>query len=119
LSGFYLYFFLDMFFCRLFERAISAVGLDFKSDDLWDAYIAWEKSIGQTKNIFGVYERLLRIPTLHYQRHFDGYEKSFFFFLQLMLSSYRLEHLLQQSPVQELITAEELEMLRPHVPEVR
>ncbi|OQV12084.1 Pre-mRNA-processing factor 39 [Hypsibius exemplaris] len=85
---------------ELFERAIAAVGLDFKSDDLWDAYIAYEKSIGQMKNVFGIYERLLRIPTLHYKKHFEGFQ-------QLLLAS----------PVQDLITPEELEILKPHIPE--
>lgn len=62
---------IPILFSRLYERAIAAVGLDFKSDELWDVYAQWERSLGQHRNVVGIYERLIRIPTLHYRRHFD------------------------------------------------
>ncbi|GAU92356.1 hypothetical protein RvY_04447-2 [Ramazzottius varieornatus] len=85
---------------EIYERAIAAVGLDFKSDELWDVYAQWERSLGQHRNVVGIYERLIRIPTLHYRRHFDELQQS------LLVAS-----------VKELISAEEYETLLASVPE--
>ncbi|XP_055346517.1 pre-mRNA-processing factor 39-like isoform X2 [Paramacrobiotus metropolitanus] len=85
---------------QLFGRAVEAMGLDFKSDELWDAYIEWEASIGQRRNVFTIYERLLRVPTLHYHRHFEEFQK-----------------LVMGAAPAEVMSSEDLDLLRPLVPE--
>lgn len=56
---------------RLYERAIAAAGTDFRSDKLWDSYMAWEKSKGHLKALTALYDRLIKIPTQLYSHHFD------------------------------------------------
>ena len=59
------------YFGRLYERAIAAAGTDFRSDKLWDSYMAWEKSKGHLKALTSLYDRLIKIPTQLYSHHFD------------------------------------------------
>ncbi|XP_076442224.1 pre-mRNA-processing factor 39-like isoform X2 [Babylonia areolata] len=57
---------------KLYERAIAAAGTDFRSDKLWDSYIAWERSKGRLKSVTVLYDRLIKIPTQLYSHHFDN-----------------------------------------------
>ena len=57
--------------CRLFEGALSAAGLDFRSDRLWQMYIKWEKEDGSLQRVTALYDRLLANPTQLYRHHFD------------------------------------------------
>ena len=57
--------------CSLFERAMAAAGLDFRSDKLWEMYMKWEKENGDLHRVTALYDRLLTIPTQHYRHHFD------------------------------------------------
>ncbi|KAL5009095.1 hypothetical protein ScPMuIL_014676 [Solemya velum] len=57
---------------NLHERAIAAAGTDFRSDKLWDTYIAWE--VNPVK-VTAIYDRLLTIPTQLYSHHFENFKK--------------------------------------------
>ena len=54
----------------LFEEAVEAAGLEFRSDKLWDAYIDWEKANGNMTNVLKIYDRLLSSQTQQYIKHF-------------------------------------------------
>lgn len=56
---------------RVLEDAIQAAGLDFHSDRLWDLYIEWEKEQDNRKNAMAVLERVLKVPTQHYNTHYE------------------------------------------------
>lgn len=56
----------------LFNRAINAAGLEFKSNKLWDAYIEWEKSLGHLKNVTEIFDKLIATPT---QQHVKSWQK--------------------------------------------
>lgn len=58
-----------------FERALTACGLEFRSDRLWDVYIKWETEAKRYQNVTGLYDRLLATPTQGYTNHFDKYVK--------------------------------------------
>ncbi|KAK5896964.1 hypothetical protein CesoFtcFv8_010073 [Champsocephalus esox] len=55
----------------VFEEGVSAAGLDFHSDRLWDLYVEWEKEQGNMKNAAAVLDRVLRAPTQLYNTHYD------------------------------------------------
>uniref|UniRef100_A0A3P8Q3N8 Uncharacterized protein n=2 Tax=Astatotilapia calliptera TaxID=8154 RepID=A0A3P8Q3N8_ASTCA len=57
----------------VFEDAVTAAGLDFHSDRLWDLYVEWEKEQGNMKNATAVLDRVLRVPTQLYNTHYDKY----------------------------------------------
>ncbi|KAK7104119.1 pre-mRNA-processing factor 39-like [Littorina saxatilis] len=57
---------------KLYERAVAASGTDFRSDKLWDSFIAWEKSKERQKAVTALYDRLIKIPTQLYSHHFDN-----------------------------------------------
>lgn len=56
-----------------FERAVTACGLEFRSDKLWEAYIKWETENKRLNNVISVYDRLLTTPTQGYSSHFEKY----------------------------------------------
>lgn len=58
---------------RLYERALAAAGLEFRSDKLWDSFISWESEENNLKGITAIYERLIRTPTQLYSHHWDKY----------------------------------------------
>ncbi|XP_069114991.1 pre-mRNA-processing factor 39-like isoform X1 [Argopecten irradians] len=57
---------------KLYERALSSAGHDFRSDKLWDSYISWEKDLVRVTEL---YHRLLAIPTQLYSHHFDNFKQ--------------------------------------------
>ena len=63
--------FVKQMFFRLFERAITASGTDFRSDRLWDTYISWETEHKLLKNVTALYDRVLAIPTQSYRHHYE------------------------------------------------
>lgn len=84
-----------------FERAVTACGLEFRSDKLWEAYIKWETETKRLKNVINVYNKLLATPTQGYSSHFEKYVqlnvinsrafiqipfKIFFFLIRLYIS---------------------------------
>ncbi|NP_001004520.1 pre-mRNA-processing factor 39 [Danio rerio] len=57
-----------------YEHAVLACGTDFRSDRLWEAYIAWETEQGKLANVTAIYDRLLCIPTQLYSQHFQKFK---------------------------------------------
>eukprot|EP00742_Colponemidia_sp_Colp-10_P003316 GILJ01003530.1.p1 GENE.GILJ01003530.1~~GILJ01003530.1.p1 ORF type:complete len:613 (+),score=106.44 GILJ01003530.1:52-1890(+) len=58
---------------KLFERAVSEVGLDWSSGLLWDRYIDFEKSQEEWNNVALLYKRVTTTPTAktdEYMAHF-------------------------------------------------
>ncbi|CAL1536963.1 unnamed protein product [Lymnaea stagnalis] len=60
---------------KLYERAIAAAGLEFRSDKLWDSYISWENNNGNLKAVTSIYERLIKTPTQLYSHHWDNFKR--------------------------------------------
>ncbi|XP_049776304.1 pre-mRNA-processing factor 39-like [Schistocerca cancellata] len=58
-----------------FEKAISACGMEFRSDRLWESYIKWESEGKRLQNVTALYDRLLLIPTQGYTNHFDNFQE--------------------------------------------
>jgi len=60
---------------RLFERALTDAGLEFRSDKLWETYVDWLRERGNRESVGKValvLDRLLQTPTQHYKRHFTA-----------------------------------------------
>ena len=55
------------------ERAIMTVGMDFRSDQLWERYLEWEHERKNLKFITEIYSRLVCIPTRLYNKHWDNF----------------------------------------------
>ena len=62
---------LFVFSTSLYDRALAACGLDYRSSKLWDSYLSWEKANGSPANTLAIYDRLLATPTQQLQQHFD------------------------------------------------
>lgn len=62
-----------MFFLSysVFESAVAAAGMDFRSDKLWEMYVEWEKEQGDLKAITAIYDRVLSTPTQLYSHHWE------------------------------------------------
>ncbi|XP_075048671.1 pre-mRNA-processing factor 39 isoform X2 [Mixophyes fleayi] len=58
-----------------FEHAIMSAGLDFRSDKLWEMYIAYETEQGNLSGVTSIYSRLLGIPTQLYANHFQKFKE--------------------------------------------
>lgn len=58
-----------------FERALTACGLEFRSDRLWDSYIKWETEAKRLQQVTIIYDRLLATPTQGYTTHFDNFQE--------------------------------------------
>ncbi|MCP9264824.1 hypothetical protein DINM_022984 [Dirofilaria immitis] len=58
----------------IYDHAIEACGMEFRSDKLWDEYISWELSNGETVRAGALFDQILSIPTLLYSSHFDKYK---------------------------------------------
>ncbi|XP_051930228.1 pre-mRNA-processing factor 39 [Hippocampus zosterae] len=58
----------------VFEDAVEAAGLDFHSDRLWDLYVEWEKEQGNLRNATAVLDRVLKVPTQHYNTHYEKFK---------------------------------------------
>ncbi|CAL8100707.1 unnamed protein product [Calicophoron daubneyi] len=59
----------------LYEEALSAAGLEFRSDPLWEHYISWESGHNRLTNVLDIYTRLLQIPTQSYFQNWDSFNK--------------------------------------------
>uniref|UniRef100_A0A914W2K5 Suppressor of forked domain-containing protein n=1 Tax=Plectus sambesii TaxID=2011161 RepID=A0A914W2K5_9BILA len=60
---------------HLYERAISAAGLEFRSDKLWEDYINWELKQKNLPMVTALYDRLLKAPTQLYSQHFERFQE--------------------------------------------
>ncbi|CAH8452512.1 unnamed protein product [Heterobilharzia americana] len=59
----------------LYEAALDAAGLEFRSDALWEHYISWESGHNRLVNAANIYARLLSIPTQLYFQNWDSFNK--------------------------------------------
>jgi tetratricopeptide (TPR) repeat protein len=55
------------------EWAIESVGLDYRSDPVWERYIDWELERKNLVWVSGIYRRLVAIPTRLYNKHWDSF----------------------------------------------
>jgi hypothetical protein len=62
----------DMFRVQC-ERAVQTVGLEYRSDLLWERYVEWEQERKDLKWMTGVFKRLVAIPTKMYNKHWDNF----------------------------------------------
>ncbi|VDN05248.1 unnamed protein product [Thelazia callipaeda] len=58
----------------VYDRAIEACGMEFRSDKLWEEYINWELRNGETVRAGALFDQILSIPTLLYSNHFEKYK---------------------------------------------
>ncbi|XP_045596489.1 pre-mRNA-processing factor 39 isoform X2 [Procambarus clarkii] len=65
----------EAFVRQEFERAMDTCGLEFKSDKLWESYIAWESAGKRWKNVTLLYERILGTPTSKYMQHWQKFQE--------------------------------------------
>ncbi|KAF5298736.1 hypothetical protein FQR65_LT09605 [Abscondita terminalis] len=81
-----------------FERALTACGLEFRSDRLWDTYIKWETEAKRLQQVTAIYDRLLATPTQGYTTHFDKYVTDLFHFYFLTSFCSFQEHIASHPP---------------------
>lgn len=60
---------------KLFNEAINAAGMEFKSNKLWNAYIEWEKSLGNLKRVTEIYDKLISTPTQQYLKNWERFKQ--------------------------------------------
>ncbi|XP_062456807.1 E3 ubiquitin-protein ligase synoviolin-like isoform X10 [Rhea pennata] len=75
----------------VFESAVAAAGMDFRSDKLWELYVEWEREQGDLRAITGIYDRVLSMPTQLYNHHWEKFK----------------EHVMQNPP-KDILSPEEL-----------
>ncbi|XP_024139838.1 pre-mRNA-processing factor 39 [Oryzias melastigma] len=80
---------------KVFEDGITAAGMDFHSDRLWDLYVEWEKEQGNMRNATAILDRVLKVPTQLYNTHYD-----------------KLKEHINSHPPKEVLSPEEYEELR-------
>uniref|UniRef100_A0A915AYC5 Pre-mRNA-processing factor 39 n=1 Tax=Parascaris univalens TaxID=6257 RepID=A0A915AYC5_PARUN len=86
----------------IYDRAIEACGMEFRSDKLWEEYIAWELNNGETLHVGALYDRLLSTPTLLYSNHFDKY--------QTFVNSYEPDRVIAEDEYNEIFAKVETEL---------
>ncbi|XP_069738450.1 pre-mRNA-processing factor 39-like [Phaenicophaeus curvirostris] len=59
----------------VFEAAVAAAGMDFRSDKLWELYVEWEREQGNLRGITGIYDRVLSMPTQLYSHHWEKFKE--------------------------------------------
>ncbi|XP_003744754.1 pre-mRNA-processing factor 39 [Galendromus occidentalis] len=77
----------------LYKRSIDVAGLEFRSDRLWDSWIAWETEQQQLVNVTAIYDRLISTPTQLYSQHFEKF--------QGLLEKYPLHETLGEEEIEE------------------
>ncbi|ORY66443.1 pre-mRNA-processing factor 39 [Pseudomassariella vexata] len=83
---------------ELFERAATAVGLDFLAHPFWDKYIEYEERQEAHDKIFAILQRVIHIPMHQYARYFE-----------------RFRQLAHSRPLIELVPADTLARFRAEV----
>ena len=63
----------ESLFAAQCERAILAVGLDFKSDAVWERCLEWQLSRNNLRDATEIYRRLVGVPTQLYNKHWDNF----------------------------------------------
>ncbi|XP_075382261.1 pre-mRNA-processing factor 39-like isoform X1 [Mycteria americana] len=59
----------------VFEAAVAAAGMDFRSDKLWELYVEWEREQGDLRAVTGIYDRVLSMPTQLYNHHWEKFKE--------------------------------------------
>lgn len=80
---------------NVFEMALAAAGMDFRSDKLWEMYVEWAKAQCDLQAITVIYDRVLSTPTQLYSHHFEKFK----------------EHVTSNSPV-DIVSKEEYMWLK-------
>jgi len=57
-----------------FKRAVNSAGMEFKSSKLWNAFIEWENSQSNLKNITEIYDQLICTPTQQYIKNWQKFK---------------------------------------------
>ncbi|KAK8021015.1 hypothetical protein PG990_006153 [Apiospora arundinis] len=83
---------------ELFERAATAVGLDFLAHPFWDKYIEYEERQEAQDKIFAILQRVIHIPMHQYARYFE-----------------RFRQLAHSRPLIELVSGDDLARFRAEV----
>ena len=76
---------------RLFKRAVNSAGMEFKSNKLWTAFIDWEQSQSNLRNVTEIYDQLILTPTQQYIKNWQKYG------LLLILSKIKYYHVYNTS----------------------
>ncbi|XP_066575068.1 pre-mRNA-processing factor 39 isoform X2 [Amia ocellicauda] len=58
-----------------FESAVSAAGLEFRSDRLWEMFVDWEREQGELRAVTAVFDRVLSMPTQLYSQHYQRFKE--------------------------------------------
>ncbi|XP_063294118.1 pre-mRNA-processing factor 39-like [Pelobates fuscus] len=58
----------------VFNAALEAAGLDFRSDKLWLLYAQWERDHSFFREAAAIYDRVLTVPTQLYRQQFDRFK---------------------------------------------
>ncbi|XP_078516898.1 uncharacterized protein LOC144781776 [Lissotriton helveticus] len=80
---------------NVFEMALAAAGMDFRSDKLWEMYVEWAKTQCDLQAMTVIYDRVLSTPTQLYSHHFEKFK----------------EHVTSNSPV-DILSKEEYMWLK-------
>ncbi|XP_065919620.1 pre-mRNA-processing factor 39-like isoform X2 [Dysidea avara] len=57
----------------VYQRAVVACGLDYRSDRLWNQYVDWEQVFGDTKKVLPIYDQMLATPTQTLSLNFEKF----------------------------------------------
>ena len=64
---------------------MNTVGLDYRSDTVWEHYIDREIEAGQLRYATDLFRRVIGIPTKLYNKHWDNFIGNVFIFLLFVL----------------------------------
>ena len=57
--------------CSVYQRAVAACGLDYRSDRLWNQYVDWEQMSGEMKSVLPIYDQMLATPSQSLSLNFE------------------------------------------------
>lgn len=79
---------------QLYEKAVEACGLEFRSDKLWEDFIGWKNITGDFRGAMQIYDQMNCVPLLLYSAHFDK--------LQEFVNTYEPHEILSEVEFDEL-----------------
>jgi len=59
--------------CRLFERGVQFIGLDYQGHPFWDKYVEFEERVQEPSRVVKLHERIVRIPMYQFQRYYEKF----------------------------------------------
>ena len=81
-----------------FEKAVSAVGMDYTSDTIWSLYLNWEQERGNVSRVSALFPRILSMPI----RNIDKFWMLF------------MQHI-ESHPIDDCVTPEELAQIEREI----